>query len=220
MVAYRKLIVLMSLLAVLTSCEGIFGGIYDEPVTDQDSRFSHIEENADGKSGTIYVDAHAYDRWTYIDLHHKTIDTSNIVLGQSEPHDWDFALHRYDAKTNNGCAAETMLDNVNFIDDIFNFGELTFHADVDSHVVIDMSNMMSGILEYAPSDVNPVLSRWMDVDLSQMPPIYTMSGRVYLAQFADSTLAALQFVNYMNESFAKGYITIRYRYPVNKVGKN
>jgi len=91
---------------------------------------------------------------------------------------------------------------------------LAFTADVDSQVVVDMSTMMDGYLGYSPAHVNPVLSRWLDVNTSTMPPVYTLSRKVYIVQMEDGTLAALFFSDYVNEKAAKGYITIQYRYPL------
>ena len=76
-----------------------------------------------------------------------------------------------------------------------------------------MSTMMDGYLSYAESFYNPVLSRWLDVDKSTMPPIYTMSGRVYVVRLSDGRHLAVRLDNYMNGAGVKGYMTISYKYP-------
>jgi hypothetical protein len=76
--------------------------------------------------------------------------------------------------------------------------------------------MMDGYLSYVESDYNEVLSQWLDVDTSNMPPSYTLSGKIYILRLADGTKAALKLENYMNESAVKGYMTIRYMYPIEK----
>lgn len=73
-----------------------------------------------------------------------------------------------------------------------------------------MSTMMDGYLSYAESSYNRELSRWLDVDKSTMPPIYTMSGKVYLVNLRDGRRVALRLDNYMDGSGIKGYLTIRY----------
>lgn len=200
----KQLILLPALLA-LVSCDGLFGGLYDEPAKNP---FGFVQRDDDNRGGTLCIDATSYTRWTYIDLHHRHIDTANITLGQEAPLEWDFAIHHYDVKTNNGSAAESPFDNVGMAIEL---NGLDFVADADSQVVIDMSTMMDGYLEYTPSMVNPVLSHWLDVDLSTMPPIYTLSNKVYLLRLNDGTLVALQFTSYMDESFVKGIVTLRYR---------
>ena len=190
---------------MLVSCDGIFGGLYDEPAKNS---FGFIQRDDDGYGGTIRLDATSYTRWSYIDLHHQHIDTANITLGQDAPFEWDFAIHHYDVKTHGGTATESPFDNVGMAIEL---EELNFVADVDSQVVIDMSTMMEGYLGYTPSPVNPVLSHWLDVDLSTMPPIYALSNKVYLLRLSDGTLVALQFTSFMDDSFAKGIVTLRYR---------
>lgn len=190
---------------MLVSCDGIFGGLYDEPAKNS---FGFIQRDDDGHGGTIRLDATSYTRWSYIDLHHQHIDTANITLGQDAPLEWDFAIHHYDVKTHGGTATESPFDNVGMAIEL---EELNFVADVDSQVVIDMSTMMEGYLGYTPSPVNPVLSHWLDVDLSTMPPIYALSNKVYLLRLSDGTLVALQFTSFMDDSFAKGIVTLRYR---------
>ena len=78
----------------------------------------------------------------------------------------------------------------------------------------DLSHMMDSIIVYTPSYYNPCLSRWLDVDLRTMPPIYTPSNRVYTVRFDDGRGMALRFLNYMDDRGAKGYIMIDYLYPV------
>lgn len=203
---------LLPALLALASCDGLFGGLYDEPA--EGSPMGFIERDADGRGGTIYIDARSYTRWTYLDLHTRSTDTAFIPLGQPEPHAWDLALHRYDVKTRSGAATVVAAKYVGELTSLPDTAGLAFTADADSQVVIDMSTMMEGYLGYAPSKVNPVLSRWLDVNTAEMPPIYTLSGDVYLLRLADGSCAALQFTGYANEAAVKGYVTIRYRYPL------
>ena len=53
----------------------------------------------------------------------------------------------------------------------------------------------------------------MNMDVSNPPPTYALSGRVYLLRMADGTHAALLFRDYMNASGAKGFVTLDYIYP-------
>ena len=209
-----RLTVLLSATLLLASCNGIFGGLYDTPEAAKEVRYGFVQEDDDHCGGTIYLDIRAYDRWTYVDLHHQYVDTANIVRQQPAPQEWDFALHRYDAKTHGAVVAETPLDDIGLLVASALPDGLAFVADADSQVAVDMSQMMDGIVGYEPSDVNPALSRWMAVDMSSMPPTYTPSNRVYLVRMADGSMAALQFTGYTDEAATKGFATIRYRYPL------
>lgn len=196
----------------MVSCNGIFGGIYDEPLSAEDSHYGFVEEDADGKGGLIYLFVNAYDRWTYIDLHHQHIDT--LPIDAATPAEWDLALHRYDVRTNEATAAATNFDHLDFVADPATWADLQFVADADSQIVVDISDMINGNLGYAAASVNPVLSHWMDVDISQMPPIYTFNDKAFIVRLQDGSLCALRFENYMNDHNVKGYATIRYRYPL------
>lgn len=204
----------LSLFALLcVSCDGIFHNIYDDPKTVERSEYGFIKVNEADNSGIIYVDARTYDRWVYIDFLNRKIDTTNIMLNEEEPAQWDFALHRYDVKTCGGSACATSFSS---LEELRAAGPINFDnfiTDVDDSVVVDMSGMMDGIIKYAPSKRNPILSKWLKVDTSVMPPIYTLSKQVYILQMKDGTRAALLFTNYMSSACEKGFITIYYIYP-------
>ena len=202
----------------LPSCNGIFEGIYDQPAVTADFGFTKVEQAT--SSGTIYLDATSYTRWNYIDFETFTLDTTAIAEDGSETGDvaegWDFAVHRYDVKTNGGRVIETSFTS---IDELLASGSLpagTYVEDIwtEDRVTIDMSRMMDGIIIYAPSWYNPELSKWLNVDTSTMPPIYTMSGKVYVLITAEGKAAAIQLTNYMNDSKVKGFMTIDYVYPL------
>ena len=77
-----------------------------------------------------------------------------------------------------------------------------------------MSQMMDGVIIYAEDYYNPCLSKWLNVNTSTMPPIYTLSGKVYIFRLSDDTYAALRLTNFMNDAAVKGFMTIDYLYPV------
>ncbi len=206
----NTLILAMSV-SLFSGCNGIFSWIYDP--APQKTTFGFVETDPTTHSGTIYIDATDYVKWTYIHLAEMKIDTSN-AKNDIEPADWDFAIHRYDVKTNNGAAMET---DYTSIDQIIE-GNISlsgvFTPDTFSKVMVDVSDMMNGNIEYADSYINPVLNKWLDVNTDQMPPIYTLSNKVYILQLSNDQYAALQFTNYMSSTSAKGFVTIRYVFPI------
>lgn len=208
----RKTFGLLALAFAMTSCNGIFNGLYDE--VEASSPYGFIQVNEADNSGTIYIDARDYEKWTYISLKDKLIDTANMVKEEPEPRHWDFALHRYDVKTNQAAAHETDFLTMDAVKAHGHYDEGSFTADTAGRVVVDMSTMMDGYLGYHESNVNKVLSRWLSVDTGTMPPIYTLSGKVYVLRLADGTFAALLFTDFMDEASVKGYVTIKYIYPL------
>ena len=201
-------------LSLFSACDGIFANLYDEPSSDSKSEYGFILVDNETRTGRIYLDATSYAEWHYIDLHGKQITTT--AVDATAPESWDFALHRYDAKTNRGAVWETTAGDLASIPAADSWPSAGFVADewTTDRITVDMSQMMDGIILYAEDYYNPILSRWLDVDTSTMPPIYTLSGRVYLLRLADGTHAALRLTNFMNDAAVKGFMTIDYRYPV------
>lgn len=194
----------------LSACEGLFEGIYDDPV----------EAQMEIKEGSFsQINATEYTNWVYIDLSGRKATTVEIGEGhESEiPEEWDIAIHRYDIKTNGGAAYQTTYTSIN---DLKDSGKL---PDEDSFVkdewttekiAIDMTGMMEGNIIYTEDYRNTVLSGWLNVDTSTMPPIYTMSDQVFLIRLKDDTYAAIRFTNYTNARGVKGYIDFDYLYPL------
>lgn len=198
----------------LSSCHGIFGGIYDEPVEETSDGFGFIKINETTRTGTIYIDASDYTKWNYISLKDKKVVTA--LYDEQQPENWDFAVHRYDAKTNSASVFETEYYDLTDISSVSKFSGADFIADewTTNKITIDMSQMMEGIIKYAEDFYNPCLSKWLNVDTSSMPPVYTLSEKVYILKLQDGTFAALKLLDFMNTSGIKGFMTIDYLYPV------
>ncbi|MCE8600920.1 HmuY family protein [Bacteroides fragilis] len=205
-----------TILVSFSACNGILSNIYDEPETAKDFGFIAIDRA--NHSGTVRVDATQYTKWNYINLHTLRIDSAKITSeGAEDPAAWDLAIHRYDVKTNGGEVLETDFQSLNALKNADSMPQGTFVADewTTNKIAIDVSHMMEddGYLIYALSDYNPELSKWLDVDTREMPPIYTPSNKVYLLRMEDGTMAAIRLTSYMNAKGAKGYMTFDYLYP-------
>lgn len=230
-----------SVMGLFSSCD-LLGGVYDDTLDHADeaerqetSATQQTEEvvttDEEGNdvviqviSGQLYVNATSYTQWTYVSLHGEapTTATSDISLADMSetgaPDEWDFALHRYDVKTH---GAEVLMTDFHSIAELEATGlpaEGTWVADTyaDESVTVDMSHMLEGYLIYAPGYKNTEAGRWLDVDTSTMPPIYTMHDNVMLYRFSDGTYAAVQLTNFMSTDRyqTKGWMTVNYKYPV------
>lgn len=208
---------MLGALLSLSACNGILEGIYDQPTTDTEFSygFNSINDNS-GATGTVYIDATSYTRWTYIDFHTQKIDSVEITPETQVPKNWDIAIHRYDVKTNDGSVLETGLTGLSTLLTSGALPQGTFISDewTTEKIVVDMSTMADGYLGYTESDYNPELSKWLNVDKSTMPPIYTPSNKVYLLKLKDGTIVAIRLKSYMNELGVKGYMTFDYIYPL------
>ena len=201
------------------SCHGILGDIYDNPKEESSSPYGFIETNPETHSGTIFIDTHLYTQWVYINFEDQEIYTTNIdkdtgKLIEEEPEIWDFAMHRYDGKTNGGSVMETSYTSLAALRNAGKLPNGKFVPDVQSKITTDMSGMMDGVILYADSSINEELAKWLKVDTSQMPPIYTLSKKVYVLKTKEGKYAALYIPNYLNDEYDSGYLTIEYIYPL------
>ena len=198
----------------LSACNGIFEDIYDEPVAEEKNEYGFIFVDSKTNTGRIYIDATDYTEWHYIDLHGNEVTTKSVE--EPSPSNWDFAIHRYDAKTNGGAVVESNATDIMAVPNISTIPEGVYVVDewTTDKITIDMSQMMDGVILYAEDYYNPCLSKWLNVDTSTMPPIYTLSGKVYILRLSDGTYAALRLTNFMNDAAVKGFMTIDYLYPV------
>ena len=214
---YRKLFTALLIgtsIWTFPSCDGILENIYDEP---KKELYGFTEMGDANKVGTIFVDASQYTRWIYLNFHQASIDSAMIVEGGEEySGEWDLAVHRWDTKTHDGSVVETDYTDLKaFLNDgKMPEGEWVKDVETDSTIIIDTSQMVDGIIKYVDGKVNPLLSTWLHLDMSTMPPIYSLSNKVYVVRFKDNTKAAVQLSNYMNEAYQKGYLTIKYVYPL------
>lgn len=183
---------------LLHGCNGLFSSVYDTPDTAIASEYGFVTAATDNTPGKIYVDATDYSRWVYLNFSDMSIDT--LGIDDPEPKEWDIALHCYDAKTNGGAVKEE--GSAEYVEDVW----------TTNTIVTDMSTMMDGYLTYAESYYNKVLSSWLDVDKSTMPPVYTLSGKKYFVALADGREVELRLINFMDDSGVKGYLTIEYQY--------
>lgn len=211
---FKMLLPVATIILSLPACDGVFNGIYDEPAADTSKEYGFIASNADNNTGRIYIDATDYAEWHYIDLHDKSVST--IATDGKAPENWDFAIHRYDAKTNDGEVWESSTEDFNSLPDIKSLSSEVFMKDewTTGRIMIDMSQMMDGIVIYAEDYYNSCLSRWLNVDTSMMPPIYKPSGKIYVLRLSDGTYAALRLADFMSDAGIKGFMTIDYKYPV------
>ena len=210
-----KRLFLIAFLALLPSCNGIFPGIYDSGESDLVTGYGFIGHNPSDNSGKVYIDATDYTKWVYLDFHGRTAVTAGMSEEEA-PAEWDIAVHRYDVKTNGAAVLETGITGLELF---MNSGKMPEGEYVEDEwttekIIVDMSGMMDGNIGYNESWYNSELSKWLKVDTSTMPPLYSMSHKVYAVKLADGSNLALKLSNYMDASGVKGFMTIDYVYPV------
>lgn len=222
-----KAAMLGTLLLTFPACEGLFDDIYDNPSEANLSTngFGFVEVSPETHSGTLYVNSSDYTQWVYIDLHSLSVDSTRILNEAGEeislsdkgtlPQEWDFAIHRYDTKTNEGAVLETSAESMEELLAGKEIPQGNYTADTPGttdKITIDLSDMYNGTIRYACSDYNSVLSQWLS--RKGMPPTYILSGKVYVLQLKDGTHAALKLTDYRNEMYVNGYMRVQYIYPL------
>jgi len=210
-----KRLFLIAFLALLPSCNGIFPGIYDSGESDLVTGYGFIGHNPSDNSGKVYIDATDYTKWVYLDFHGRTAVTAGMSEEEA-PAEWDIAVHRYDVKTNGAAVLETGITGLELFMSSGKMPEGEYVEDewTTEKIIVDMSGMMDGNIGYSESWYNSELSKWLKVDTSTMPPLYSMSHKVYAVKLADGSNLALKLSNYMDASGVKGFMTIDYVYPV------
>ncbi len=164
--AIFKYTIILGATMSLSACNGIFENIYDDPIETE----MEIKENKFSQVKTV-----EYTEWAYIDLSARKVTTVQIGEEYEDqiPEEWDFAIHRYDIKTNGGAACQT---DYTSIDDFIAAGKLPetgkFVEDkwTTNKIAIDMSGMMEGNIVYTDSYYNTVLSDWLSVAIRYISP--------------------------------------------------
>lgn len=210
-----KRLFFVAFITLLPSCNGIFSGIYDSGEGELVSDYGFLEFNSSDNTGTVYIDATGYTQWVYLDFESRTATTAGMSEEEA-PSDWDIAVHRYDVKTNGASVLETGMTGLELFMNSGKMPEGDYVADVwtTQQIIVDMSGMMDGNIGYSESWYNPELSKWLKVDTGTMPPLYSLSHKVYAVRLPDGTDLALKLSNYMDATGVKGYMTIDYVYPV------
>lgn len=174
------------------------------------------EISTSGENSFYSLDASSYSAWVYVKLSTHKFKIVEMSDTDSIPADWDFAIHRYNCKTNGGSVMETEYGELSELTASGKLPSGEFVSDImtDSVVVSDISKMMLGELVYQKTNLNMMLSHWMTLDTGSMPPSYTTSNRVYILKLKDNTYAAVRFTDYMNANGTKAYISFDYIYPL------
>ena len=153
------------------------------------------------------LDASAYDQWVYFSFEDGKATTLSYT--EAEPEKWDVAFHRENVRTNGGAALKT---DFTALAQVVAIPAEGFVADVRDSIIVDMSQMMQGVIGYAEAEVNPALNEWVTRD--GMPPVYTVRENVYIVRTRENTYAAIKFTSYKNDVDKTGFVSFDYQYPI------
>lgn len=200
--------------------------------------FVGCDKNNDEKPKEIVkktqkIDATKYEMWTYVNLETGQTEThrdfsewhvmekgkllETIPAKGSEADikiKWHIAIHRFDIRTNEGEAIATKETEFNKVIRLPS-GDYKKDIEVKDQVRVgfNTADMMKRKFTVAGmAKVNPVLNKWMNVDMSTMPPTYTMSNLVYIVKFKDGSHAKLKFTDHLSSVGKTGHVTFQYEF--------
>ncbi len=187
-------VMLLGLAFIFTSCdkEGC-----DPPV------------NNDVVSGTITIDATAYDQWVYFSFADEKIVT---VTDFSTSSAWDIGFHRQDVRINCGKSGIGQGGT-------YNAGKVDFSSVAEAPETGYALNDSIEILEafamppvYVTVPGDTVLAKWIDISYGQAGPEYIISDNIYVIKTADGKYAKIWVKDYFNDSSETGHVTMKYNY--------
>ena len=161
-----------------------------------------------------YIDATSRTTWNYFSL------SENKVVGTGEEtdadnaewfarNDWDFAVNRYNVRTNSGDATSIgSKGGVHTMDSSVSFNSVSSvpsDADFIADVAVTSSGM-SGTTTSVKSEASVILFKKNEDGSSIMPPVY-LQAPVYLIRTADGNhVYKVQFTQYVDENSVTGHV--------------
>lgn len=155
------------------------------------------------------LNASAYDQWVYFSFEDGKATTQAYT--EAAPEKWDVAFHRENVRTHGGAAIKT---EFTALEQVVALPSEGFVSDVKDSIIVDMSQMMQGIIGYAEAELNPALNAWVTYDIDVMPPVYTVRDNVYIVRTRENKYAEIKFTSYKNDVDKTGYVSFDYKYPL------
>ena len=221
-------------LTLAASCEGVFGGIYDEDRGDETGV----------KPGQLYIDATSWNDWYYIDLDSLVDlidkgDAAALQQAQTKFTPWPIpqtenteamrdssgmyiywfdifgkGMSNYERRGYKPTAPQPEPEHLDEVPDSAQaFADKTFTPDTWSErdVWVDRKEMPNCIMGNQGIKINQVLSSWLVFNIPPIPPTYTFNNHVFILRTKDGEYFALQLANYTDTKGTTCYLTINYR---------
>jgi len=173
-------------------------------------------EQPGGETSEAYIDATSKTTWTYFSLSEGKVtgtgeenETDNAIWATRT--DWDFAVCRYNVRTNSGKATSVGAKGGVYVSSE-SFDELksvpkgaTFEADD-----VVTSSGMSGTTSVVQSSATVITFMTNDDGSKVMPPVY-LKAPVYIFRSADGKKHfKVEFTQYQNEDKVTGHVKFKF----------
>lgn len=205
---------------IFSSCDGMFEGIYDEPVAEQQSEFGFknttmipaTEGMPAYSRGWLYVKTAEYTEWTYIHFDSKTFGSADVH--EEYDGDWDIAIHRYEVKTNGGKVRKTDYSDFNTMLNKTHLEPGEYKEDVwtTDKVAIDLSGILDFDVKFLETYCSTEID-WVEVIYPPYPPTYKNHDKIFIIKLNNGNRIGIRLENYVNNNGVKAYLTLEYIYP-------
>ncbi len=177
------------------------------------------------KSGEVEnIDATDYSKWVYVSLETGKVVGTGDLEQIREGDDWDIAFHRYNVRLNGGKSGSGKAGAYLAPGKIGKTGwDAIVTAPNDGYVADKMTKIMK---EYkmppvmVDASASPVITggkagTWLKMDMSSMPPTYSISNQIFIIKTAKGKYGKLWIKQYLGIDGKGGHITFKYAYQEN-----
>lgn len=179
----------------------------------------------EGTSRSMTIDTRSYTTWTYFSFEKGILGVyTEKEFDYKNSTEWDIAFHRWDVRTNcgesglgKGGAYQTNyggLLNVDIWSTMPAKGDFIEDTHLKTYMAPPSMDPNAPAEQRLDVPANLVLSKWLEVQMTSIPPKYNMLDRAFVVRTASGKHAAVKFTNYMNDKAVKGYASFDYVYPL------
>ena len=174
-----------------------------------------VQKEVKPQKYTVQLDASSSKKWTYFSFatgQAVTVDNDGIKdvpkgLG------WDIAFCRFYTRTNSG---ESNSDKNGkggvFMSEVTSIEQAQIPE--DDKFIIDEVGKLDPAMDIIVTSHNKELQKWLDLDMSKMPPIFSIKNKVFIIRCADGkTYAKVKFLGFENNEAKRVYPKFEYEYP-------
>ena len=174
-----------------------------------------VQKEVKPQKYTVQLNASSWKKWTYFSFatgQVVKVDKDSII-DSPKGLDWDIAFCRFYTRTNSG---ESNSDKNGkggvFMSEVKSMEQAQIPE--DDKFIIDEVGKLDPAMDIIVTSHNKELQKWLDLDMSKMPPIFSIKNKVFIIRCADGkTYAKVKFLGFENNEAKRVYPKFEYEYP-------
>ena len=206
-------------LATLVGILLLFSSCNIDHIWNKDHLFSYL----DPQDGILIHDCSDRKLWHFFSFEKGEVIGSCDAKDSVETErwhnrtDWDLAFHRQDVKSNSGVSGIGLGGIMVYNQDEFDFDAVLeapedgYKVDVMDSIVYDISNMMSGTIDYVYTGLNGETKDWA-VLTDMMGGVWTYAKKAFIVRTGEGKYAKIHLMNFKGSEGASGTVTMKYVY--------